>query len=117
MSAQPVCYVGKEYDGLMKPLDVFVLVQCGDLFFDLFEWYKNSTSTSLSNSCSSPSLASRNVGETYIDLVMEKTFKQLYDMMSHDLEKMDSFYQTRPIQLYDDLNDFMRCVQLHKINR
>lgn len=117
MNELPKCDVNNENDCLMKPLDVVVLKECGEIFFDLFERFKNNTSPSFGNSYSCPPTEPRKVFETYIDLVMEKTFKQLYDMMSQDLEKIDSFYQTRPIQLYNDLDDFMQCVHLHKINR
>lgn len=100
-------------------LDVDILKRCGVLIFNLFSRLKNDELLGSDSSCSlSTTTSFCRAGDTYMELIMMKTFDQLYDLMSHDLEKADSNYMVPPkLQLYDDLNDFMRHDQLHQINR
>jgi hypothetical protein len=119
MSVMPKCEPETTNEVEIEMLDVNVLKRCGDLIFNLFRRLKNDELLDSNSSCSlSTNMSFCSAGDTYMELIMMKTFDQLYDMMSHDLEKADSSYMVAPkLHLYDDLNDFMRHDQLHQINR
>lgn len=113
-------------------LDVMVLKTCGQLVFDLFERFENNDANSTGgDTCSSNStilstatadnsdgLSNSSVGDTYHDVLMDRTFDKLYDVMSQDLEKVNLCYQIPPkLQLYHKLKNFVSHHRLHQINR
>lgn len=105
----------------IKLLDVDVLKRCGVLVFNLFKRSKDEAileSYNIDTLNISYDASYYSEGDTYIELVMRKTFDELYDTMSHDLEKADGIFMVpSKLQLYDDLNDFIQKDQLHQINR
>lgn len=105
----------------IQPLDVSVLIHCGQLVSDYFKSFMENEIEDddedyiTVNSCSSVT----DFSETYMDMAMSQTFDWLYDTMSQDMEKADDGYQTqRKLKFYDDLGDFVRYHnKLHEINR
>lgn len=104
----------------IQPLDVSVLVHCGQLVSDYFKWYTDDEVSDEDDEFSTVSSDSMvtDYGETYVDMAMGQTFDWLYDTMSEDMEIVDPSYRTqRKLKFYDDLSDFVRYHRLHEINR
>lgn len=119
MLVTPKCKSDTKIEVAIELLNVNVLNRCGVLIFNLFERLKKDGILGNDSVCSSStSMSSCSAGDTYMELNMKRAINELYDMMSHDLEKIDCSYIVPPRQqLYDDLNDFILHDELHQINR
>lgn len=123
------CDLGAQNTDQAELLDVMVLKTCGQLVFDLFQQFGNNDATSTGGDSYSDMISSTatadnswssnsSLGETYHDRLMARAFDRMYDVMSHDLEKVDPYYQTPPnLHLYHKLYNFVRYYRLHQINR
>jgi len=113
-------------------LDVMVLKTCGQLVFDLLRRCRDNDEPSTDcdscdtvssigtadNNCTSSNNSIKSIGETYLDVMMDRAFNIIYDAMSHDLEKAERRYQAPPkLQLYNELRSFVHYYKLHQINR
>ncbi|KAF0714482.1 Uncharacterized protein FWK35_00035691 [Aphis craccivora] len=114
-------------------LDVMVLKTCGKLVFDLLRRCRNnddpptdcdscdtisSSIGTTADNCASSNNSIKSIGETYLDVMMDRAFDVIYDAMSHDLEKAERRYQAPPkLQLYNELRSFVHYYKLHQINR
>lgn len=98
----------------IKPLDLIELKNYGGILFELFTQLKSYESESSDVSDYNSLSSYHSIGDSLLKL----RFDWLYDLMSDDLEKIDEFYLTSPkLLLYVELQDFVKYVPLHEMNR
>lgn len=121
MSVLSECLLVAKNESQIKPLDMSVVKKCGEVIHRLFYQYKHNNTTTNDEDAISTSTCYSKDYKSFINLILEKRFEKLFDMMSHHLEKVDSIYWTPKkhlLDLYDDLADFVwNDTQLHKINK